>query len=87
MNIIKVLQYVFLGILQGFTEPIPISSSGHLLIAKKLFDFKMLSDINFEIVVNFGSFLAIVFLYRKEIIKIISHFLGKCKLFLTNIYI
>lgn len=56
MNIIKVLQYVFLGILQGFTEPIPISSSGHLLIAKKLFDFKMLSDMNFEIVVNFGSF-------------------------------
>ena len=39
MNIIKVLQYVFLGILQGFTEPIPISSSGHLLIAKKLFNF------------------------------------------------
>lgn len=79
MNIIKVLQYVFLGILQGFTEPIPISSSGHLLIAKKLFNFKMLSDMNFEIVVNFGSFLAIVFLYRKEIIKIISHFFGYLK--------
>ena len=79
MNIIKILQYVFLGILQGFTEPIPISSSGHLLIAKKLFNFKMLSDMNFEIVVNFGSFLAIVFLYRKEIIKIISHFFGYLK--------
>ena len=31
------------------------------LIAKKLFNFKMLGDINFEIVVNFGSFLAIMF--------------------------
>lgn len=79
MNIIKVLQYVFLGALQGFTEPIPISSSGHLLIAKKLFNFKMLGDINFEIVVNFGSFLAIMFLYRKEILKIINDFFSYLK--------
>lgn len=74
MNIINILQYVFLGIVQGFTEPIPISSSGHLLIFKNLFNFKMLNDINFEIIVNFGSFMAIVFLYRKEIIKIIKDF-------------
>lgn len=74
MNLIKILQYVFLGIVQGFTEPIPISSSGHLLIIKELFNFDMLGDMNFEIIVNFGSFLAIVFLYRKEIIKIITDF-------------
>ena len=58
--LIKILKYVFLGLIQGFTEPIPISSSGHLLIIKKLFNFDMLNDINFEIVVNFGSFIAIV---------------------------
>ncbi len=74
MNLIKVLQYVFLGVIQGFTEPIPISSSGHLLIFKNLFNFDMLNDINFEIVVNFGSFIAICFLYRKEIISIIKDF-------------
>ncbi len=74
MNLIQVLQYVFLGIVQGFTEPIPISSSGHLLIFKELFNFEMLNDMNFEIVVNFGSFIAICFLYRKEIIKIIADF-------------
>ena len=34
----------------------------------------MLNDINFEIVVNFGSFIAICFLYRKEIISIIKDF-------------
>lgn len=74
MNIIQVLQYVFLGVIQGFTEPIPISSSGHLLILKKLFNFNMLNDMNFEIIVNFGSFIAIFFLFRKEIIKIITDF-------------
>lgn len=79
MNIIKILQYVFLGVVQGFTEPIPISSSGHLLIIKELFNFDMLNDMNFEIVVNFGSFLAIVFLYRKEIFKIITDFFSFIK--------
>lgn len=79
MSLIKVLEYVFLGIIQGFTEPIPVSSSGHLLIFKNLFNFDMASDINFEIVVNFGSFLAIIFLYRKEIFKIIADFFSFLK--------
>lgn len=74
MNVIKVIQYVFLGMIQGFTEPIPISSSGHLLILKQLFNFDTLKDINFEIIVNFGSFLGIIFLYRNEIMKIITDF-------------
>lgn len=77
--LIKVLEYVFLGLIQGFTEPIPISSSGHLLIFKKLFNFDMLNDINFEIIVNFGSFLAIFFLYRKEIFQIIKDFFSYFK--------
>ncbi|HIU40485.1 MAG TPA: UDP pyrophosphate phosphatase [Candidatus Aphodocola excrementigallinarum] len=79
MNIIEVLQYVFLGIVQGFTEPIPVSSSGHLMIIKELFNFDMLNDMNFEIVVNFGSFIAIFFLYRKEIFKIITDFFNFIK--------
>ena len=79
MNIIKILQYVFLGVIQGITEPIPISSSGHILILKNLFNFKMLDDINFEIIVNFGSFIAIFFLYRKEIFKIIQDFFNFIK--------
>lgn len=79
MNLIKILQYVILGLIQGFTEPIPISSSGHLVIFKNIFKLDMLSDINFEIVVNFGSFIAICLLYRKEIIKIITDFFNYIK--------
>ncbi|MDD3187567.1 MAG: undecaprenyl-diphosphate phosphatase [Bacilli bacterium] len=71
MDLIK---YIFLGFIQGFTEPIPVSSSGHLLIIQKLLgemnvDFETLS-----ILTNFGSFIAIVFLFRKDIIELIKDF-------------
>lgn len=79
MKIIILLQYLFLGLVQGFTEPIPISSSGHLMIFKKIINLEALNDINFEIVVNFGSFIAIMFLYRKEIFKIITDFISYIK--------
>ena len=68
------LKYLILGIIQGFTEPLPISSSGHLRIFKSLFNSEVLSDMNFEIIVNFGSLIAILILYRKEIISIIKDF-------------
>ena len=71
MDLIK---YILLGILQGFTEPLPISSSGHLVLAKNLFNTNMLTDVNFEIIVNFGSFLAILLIFWKDIIKLIKSF-------------
>ena len=79
MKILILLQYIFLGIVQGFTEPIPISSSGHLVIFKNLINLKALNDINFEIVANFGSFIAIMFLYKKEILKIVTDFFSYIK--------
>ena len=66
------LKYIILGIIQGLTEPLPISSSGHLVIFKNLFNLDSLNDLNFEIIVNFASFLAISFIYRKDIIKLIK---------------
>jgi undecaprenyl-diphosphatase len=68
------LKYLLLGIIQGFTEPLPISSSGHLRIFKSIFNSDVLNDMNFEIIVNFGSLIAILVLYRKEIISIINDF-------------
>lgn len=71
---VLLLQYIILGIIQGFTEPIPISSSGHLVLFKNLFDFQVLDDLSYEIILNFGSFLAIFFLYRKRIFALIHDF-------------
>lgn len=69
------LKYIILSIIQGFTEPLPISSSGHLKIFKYLFKSDVLNDMNFEIIVNIGSLIAILILYRKEIINILGHFI------------
>ena len=70
----KLIMYMILGLIQGFTEPIPVSSSGHLVIFNALLNVEELNDLNFEIFVNFGSFIAICFFYRKEIIDIIKDF-------------
>ena len=74
MNFITLLKYIFLGFVQGFTEPIPVSSSGHLFIFKTLLNDNVLNDLNFEIIVNFGSLIAILILFRKDIIEIIRDF-------------
>ncbi len=68
------LIYIILGIIQGFSEPLPISSSGHIYLFKNIFNTNMFNDLNFEIVANFGSFLAILFIFRKEIIDLITAF-------------
>lgn len=68
------IKYIILGIVQGITEPLPISSSGHIFIFKQLFNTNMFNDLNFEIFVNFASFLAILIIFWKDVIDLISSF-------------
>ncbi|PXW93111.1 undecaprenyl-diphosphatase [Streptohalobacillus salinus] len=71
--------YLLFGFVQGFTEPIPISSSGHLVIFQDIFNLKM-DDLTFEILVNFASLLAVLVIYRQDIIRLATngfHFLTK----------
>ncbi len=73
------LIYIILGIVQGFTEPIPVSSSGHLTIFQNLFNLDALNDLNFAIFTNFGSFIAIVIVFRQDILNLIKDFFGYLK--------
>ncbi|WP_050636090.1 undecaprenyl-diphosphate phosphatase [Candidatus Stoquefichus sp. SB1] len=74
----NILVYGILGAIQGFSEPIPISSSGHLVIFKSIFQHFGWSfpttDITFEVLVNTGSLLAIMFYYRKDIARLFMSF-------------
>ena len=71
--------YIILGLVQGFTEPIPVSSSGHLLIFKNLLNSDELNNLNFEIFSNFGSLVAIIIIFRHEIAHIIKDFFNYLK--------
>ncbi|MCP8615562.1 undecaprenyl-diphosphate phosphatase [Salirhabdus salicampi] len=63
-----IIKYFLLGLFQGFTEPIPISSSGHLLFVRNFFNLDELG-ITFEGFVNFGSLIAVLIIYRQDIIR------------------
>ncbi|KGX92677.1 UDP pyrophosphate phosphatase [Pontibacillus halophilus JSM 076056 = DSM 19796] len=71
-KLIEIVQYLFLGLFQGFTEPIPISSSGHLVIVQELFDLNM-TGLTFEIFVNFGSLIAVLVIYRKDLLRLVQN--------------
>jgi len=66
------LQAILLGILQGITEFLPVSSSGHLALARALVGRELVPGITFEIVVHFGSFCSIAFYFRERLIAILK---------------
>ena len=68
------IKYIIFGILQGFTEPLPISSSGHIVLVKHFWNNIILSDLNFEIFLNFASFIAILLIYWKDVWCILTGF-------------
>lgn len=67
MNMKELIKYVIISLVQGFTEPLPISSSGHMLITKNLLSIES-NDLTLEIFLNFSSMLAIlIFMFTKRL--------------------
>lgn len=73
MNTKDFFLYLILGLVQGLVEPLPISSSGHMIIFEYFLKINF-SNLNFKIFVNFASLLAIIFYYRKFIFSLIKDF-------------
>ncbi len=59
------LQALLLGILEGLTEFIPVSSTGHLILASELLGFRGEGSVAFKIAIQFGAILAILVVYRR----------------------
>lgn len=74
MDILILLKALVMGVVEGATEFLPISSTGHLIIAGDLLDFldKEKRDV-FEIVIQLGAILAVCFEFRQRLINTAMH--------------
>jgi len=70
---LNLLQSVTLGIVQGLTEFLPVSSSGHLVIASKLLGLQ--ADVPFDVAVHFATLLAVCVFFSRDIFELIKAFL------------
>ena len=84
-------QIVLLSIIQGLTEFLPISSSGHLILAPIIFDFKD-QGLALDAILHLGTLLAIIVFFRKELLNLTrglfdrhsspkDHHLARCIIF------
>ncbi len=62
---------IILGLVQGLTEFLPVSSSGHLAIGKELLGVEAAEDLVFEVAVHAATVLATIVVFRKEIWKLL----------------
>jgi len=70
------MEYLILGIIQGLTEFLPVSSSGHLVIARSLIEDFQQPGLLFDISVHFATFCAVLIYFRKKILLLVKSLLG-----------
>ncbi len=74
----NIFSMIVLAFVQGLTEWLPVSSSGHLLLFERILGYS--GGLNFEVALHFGTLMAVFIYFRKEIVNISrAFFSGKWK--------
>lgn len=73
MNVIRA---IIMGFVQGLTEFLPISSSGHLVLARNILGFKAETGIFFEVMLHVGTLISVLIVFYKDILEMIKEFFG-----------
>ena len=70
MEIIELIKVIILGIVEGITEWLPISSTGHMILVDEFIKLNVSADFleMFLVVIQLGAILAVVVLYWKKLI-------------------
>ena len=71
----SLLKAVLLGIIQGLTEFLPVSSSGHLAIFKQIFGMEDVG-ISFDVFLHVGTLVAVFIVYWRDIVQIFMDGIG-----------
>ena len=82
----SILEAIFYGIIQGITEFLPISSSGHLAMLQNIFGFgENMDAVAFNVLLHLGTLAAVFAVYYKDIFGLVKSFFSLCgKLFHGN---
>lgn len=75
MNLLKA---ILMGIIQGLTEFLPVSSSGHLALIKAIFKVETDTGVLFDVLLHVATLIAIVVVFYKDILRLIREFIGMC---------
>lgn len=67
MDVTHLIQVIILGLVEGLTEFLPVSSTGHLILMGKLLGYQEPSNVVFNIVIQFGAILAVCWVYRDRL--------------------
>ena len=76
MDVIMLFKSIIMGVVEGITEFLPISSTGHLIITGQALSFTGEKAKLFEVFIQLGAILAIVWLYREKLLSLIRKFPG-----------
>jgi undecaprenyl-diphosphatase len=72
MDIALLIKAAILGIVEGLTEFLPISSTGHLILASSLLDFTGENVATFEIAIQTGAMFAVIWEYRRKLLDTLA---------------
>jgi len=79
----SLLEAIILGLIQGLSEFLPVSSSGHLLVFHHIFGITAEDNLTFIIILNMGSLLPLLFVFRRDILALIKKPFQKTTLLLV----
>jgi len=72
MDWILTLKALILGVVEGLTEFLPVSSTGHLIVAGSLLNFDIPQEKTFDVVIQLGAILAVCWEFRQRIIDVVG---------------
>lgn len=71
-SMLQLIKAFFLGLVEGITEFLPISSTGHLILVGQWIEFSSTEGKAFEVVIQLGSILAVMWIFRHRIFKLVT---------------